>query len=63
MKKRYGYALLFGIPGFFLAAIFTLFLFGVVFGTLWLFVFGDDAWPASTETILSIFVIGTFLML
>ena len=63
MKKRYLYALLFGIPGFFIAGIFSLFIFGAALGFLWLFVFGDNLWPVSTETVLPILLVLTFLIL
>ena len=63
MKKRYLYSLLFGIPGFFVAGIITLILFGVSFGILWIYVFGDNSWPASTEPILTIVLVFTFLIL
>jgi len=49
MKKRYSYALLFGIPGFFVSAAITitLFVFSVSLGILWLYVFGDNPFPCS----------------
>lgn len=62
MKKRYLYALLFGIPGFFIAGSLSLFVFGAILGMLWLFVFGDTAWPVSVETILSISLVLVFLI-
>jgi hypothetical protein len=55
--------LLFGIPGFFVSGIIALVAFGATAGILWLFIFGDNAWPASTEPLLSVFVIATFLLL
>jgi hypothetical protein len=63
MKKRYLYALLFAIPGFFIAGIFSLFVFGASLGFLWLFVFGDNPWPLSMETVLPILLVLTFLIL
>jgi hypothetical protein len=63
MKKRYLYALLFGIPGFFLAGIVSLFLFGAVLGFLWLFVFGDNPWPLTPESVLFVVMVLTFLIL
>ena len=63
MRKRYLYTLLFGIPGFFVAGIASLVLFGALFGVLWIFVFGDNPWPPSTETILPILLALTFLIL
>jgi hypothetical protein len=63
MKKRYLYALLFGIPGFFVSGIVSMLVFGGVIGILWLFVFGDDPWPVSPDGVLSIILVGTFLAL
>jgi hypothetical protein len=63
MKKRYLYALLFGIPGFFIAGMISLFLFGAILGFLWLFVFGDDPWPLTPDTMLSNLLVLTFLIL
>jgi hypothetical protein len=63
MKKRYLYTLLFGIPGFFIAGIISLFMFGASLGVLWLFVFGDNPWPVPTDKVLSILLVLTFLIL
>ena len=63
MKKRYLYTLLFGIPGFFIAGIISLFVLGALFGVLWIFIFGDNPWPASTETFTSILFVFSFLVL
>jgi hypothetical protein len=63
MKKRYLYALLFGIPGLFVAGVMTLLLFGTVMGVLWLYVFGDNPWPDSVDKVLSITLALTFLIL
>src|SRR5258706_13823084 len=63
MKKRYLYTLLFGIPGFFIAGIISLFFFGAFFGVLWIFIFGDNPWPASTKTFTSILFVFVFLIL
>ena len=63
MKKRFLYALLFGIPGFFVAGLVSLFVFGAALGFLWLFVFGDDPWPAFRESVLLILLVLTFLIL
>lgn len=62
MKKRYTYALLFGLPGFFIAGITTLALFGASMGVLWLFVFGDNPWPTGWESALSILLVIVFLV-
>jgi len=63
MKKRYLYSLLFGIPGFFIAAMISLVVFGGVLGILWIYVFGDNPWPFPTETVLSILLVLVFLLL
>jgi hypothetical protein len=49
MKKRYVYTLLFLVPGLTVSLLITGIVFAVVFGVLWLFVFGDSPWPALTE--------------
>jgi hypothetical protein len=49
MKKRYIYGLLFGIPGFFISLIISAGVFGFAAGILWLYVFGDNPWPAGTS--------------
>lgn len=54
MKKRYIYSLLFGIPGLFVSGIISVVLFGAFAGILWLYVFGDNSWPAAASTIISI---------
>lgn len=63
MKKRFLYALLFGLPGFFVSGIISLFVFGASMGVLWLFVFGDNPWPSSIDTILPIVFMLAFLLL
>jgi hypothetical protein len=63
MKKRHLYALLFGLPGFFLAGIISLFVFGAATGTLWIFVFGDNPWPTLVNTVLSVLLVFVFLAL
>ena len=62
MKKRYFYSLLFGIPGFFVSGVIALFVFGAVLGILWIYVFGDNPWPVSTDTVLSILLVFVFLI-
>ena len=63
MKKRYLYSLLVGIPGFFVAVIISFAVFGVAAGMLWLYFFGDNPWPASTEKMLTGLFALTFLIL
>jgi len=62
MKKRYLYALLFGIPGLFISGIVSVFIFGALLGMLWIFVFGDNPWPVQIETVTSILFVLVFLM-
>jgi len=54
MKKRYIYSLLFAIPGFFIALIAALVVFGAGAGVLWIFVFGDNPWSPAIDTILPV---------
>jgi hypothetical protein len=49
MKRRYTYLVLFGIPGFLVAAIASMAILGAMAGIFWIFVFGDNAWPAWAE--------------
>lgn len=49
MKKRYLYVLLFGVPALLASAVITAVLFGAAAGLLWLFVLGDDPWPAIAD--------------
>ena len=63
MKKRYLYALLFGIPGFLIAGIFSILAFAALTGFLWLFVFGDNTWPVYIEQILAVLFVACTLML
>lgn len=61
MKKRYLYALLFGVPGFFVSGIVSILFIGSLLGVFWLFVFGDDPWPASLDTLTGILFVIIFL--
>ena len=63
MPKRYLYSLLFGLPGLFVAGIISILLFGAVAGVFWLFIFGDDPWPAAAQTVISILFVLVFLVL
>ncbi len=60
MNKRYLYILLFGIPGLFVAGLISIFVFAAFTGILWLYVFGDNPWPASSETMISILFVAVF---
>ncbi len=62
MKKRYRYALLFALPGFFLALLFSFFLFASAAGLLWLYVWGDQPWPSQGGTVLPALLPVTFLI-
>jgi len=58
LKKRYLYVLLFGVPIVLASTIAAFMVFGAAAGFIWLFVVGDDAWPAATDTILvALFVV------
>jgi hypothetical protein len=63
MKKRYLYALLFGLPGFFIAGLAGIFGFAALTGILWLYVLGDDAWPVYVEPVLAALFVMTVLVL
>ena len=63
MKKRYLYALLFGLPGLFIAGLAGVFGFAALAGLLWLYVFGDDPWPAYIEPVLAALFFLTVLVL
>lgn len=52
MKKRYIYAVLFGVPGLVISLGFALLVFGAGAGFLWIFVYGDNPWPAPAEKLL-----------
>lgn len=54
MKRRYAYILLFAVPALLAACILAVLLGAAVAGGLWLFVFGDDPWPASASTALTV---------
>ncbi len=63
MKKRYLYALLFGAPGFCFSLLIAFTLFGAATGFLWIFVFGDNPWPAATAKLLPLLFVLTCLVL
>ena len=62
MKKRFIYSILFGIPGLLISAMLSLIVAGTAAGALWIFVFGDNPWPASVETILPVVILAVFLV-
>lgn len=63
MKRRYLYAILFGVPGFILSLIFSFLVSGFALGAFWLFLFGDNPWPAWTETLLPVMFALAFLII
>ena len=63
MKQRYIYVILFGIPGFLVSLLITIMFFGFLAGFLWLYIFGDETWPAYIENMLPVLFVITFLIL
>ena len=63
MKKRYLYALLFGLPGLFIAGLISVLIFAAVTGLLWIYVLGDDPWPGYVEPVLASLFVLTVLTL
>jgi hypothetical protein len=61
MKKRFLYAILFGLPGFFLAGLLAVLISGLTAGALWLFALGDNPWPASVATLMTVMLVLVFL--
>ena len=58
MKRRYQYVILFAVPAFLAALIISVMLLGVTAGVLWLFVFGDEAWPDVADNLMAaVFII------
>ena len=63
MKKRYIYSLLFGLPGLLIAGIISILTFAGLAGILWIYVFGDNPWPAFAEQALSVLFVLAVLFL
>jgi len=63
MRKRHIYSILFGVPGFLIALIISFIIFGMVTGLLWLYFFGDNPWPQTTEKTLPLFFILMFFLI
>ena len=63
MKKRYVYALLFGMPGIFIAGLIAILMFAGLTGLLWIYVLGDDPWPLYAQQFLSALFVITVLVL
>jgi hypothetical protein len=53
MRRRYSYLLLFGLPAALCAAMPSMLLLGAAAGAMWIFVYGDNPWPASAQTMLA----------
>ena len=62
MKRRYVYSILFGVPGFIASLIVAVIVSGFGAGVLWLFVFGDNPWPAFIDKLFPALFVFVFLM-
>ena len=62
MKRRYVYSILVGVPGLFVSLIVSVIAFGFAAGFLWLFVFGDNSWPAWVEMALPVLFVSVFII-
>lgn len=62
MKRRFVYPLLFALPALLASGIAALFASGATAGALWLFVFGDDRWPASAGPVIVGVLVVTFAL-
>jgi hypothetical protein len=62
MRKRYIYLSIFGIPGFLISLAISFTLIGVLAGFSWLYLFGDNPWPAWSQTAGSVIFIIVFLL-
>ena len=58
LRRRWTYVLLFALPAFLLACVAAAVVLGASAGVLWLFVFGDDPWPAVAGTMLGAVFVG-----
>src|SRR5262245_54866968 len=62
-KRRHLYVLLFAVPALLVSIIAGAMMLAASAGALWLFVFGDDPWPAMTNTLLgAVFIMGATLL-
>ena len=52
MKTRYSYPLLFLLPSAMVAFLVGIVVVGAGAGVLWIFVYGDNPWPKSSDTAL-----------
>lgn len=62
MKQSFLYGILFAIPGIVISLLVTYLSTGMIFGFLWLFVFGDNSWPDWVAFIIPIVSICIFLI-
>jgi len=67
VRRRHLYVLMFSVPGLFASLLVSFAVFGAAAGTLWLFVYGDNPWPAAAGRILvvlfAVTAIGSWLVL
>ncbi len=61
MKRRYLYAILFGVPGLLVALITAFVVAAAATGALWLFVFGDNPWPPAAGRLIGVLFAMAFL--
>lgn len=62
-KKRWVYVLLFSMPALLASLIISALIFGATAGILWLFIVGDNPWPASANIILTLLLVFVFMAL
>jgi hypothetical protein len=62
MKRRYIYSILFGVPGFIVSLVVSFVVSGFAGGVLWIYVFGDNPWPAYIENLLPILFALVFMI-
>ena len=63
MRGRWLYLLLYAVPALLAATLVAVALFGAAAGALWLFVYGDDPWPATAATTLALTFAAAWLAL
>jgi hypothetical protein len=54
MRRRHLYVFMFSVPGLFASLLVSFAVFGAAAGVLWLFVYGDEAWPPLAGHILMV---------
>ena len=60
MKKRYIYSLLFTVPGLIISLLITWAVFAAAYGVLWIYVFGDNTWPAWPGRVMPVLMLVLF---